>query len=419
MLNYLKTMSSVSGGGGGDRPDSSSQAEVKVETEEETQQLAKTVHQHLKSYESVALHLQRLLLWENPLHSVVFLAVVELFFVYVVSRSNHIIGFTSTVFLCFVWLDVWKDTIWPEIRAEEPSPDNEWGELNPQLMSFHDMCEKIAGGCLYLRNGMCTAFELRKQQPGKFAIISSCCCLIAVVAGNIFSGIVMSQCALIAMAAWPVMLRFKLFDKTLTSVEPYLIGLQYSLKPQVGGSSSGDSGASHVATLDEDFISELVPQLDDNATAEVLAKALTDDVELSEADKHVLASELPSFAQAAEPMLGVLPASQMQANSKRKETAAPHQLRDLSDSEEDELGFVPHSSHQQAQVTTPPVHDNILGKIVNDVVTATAASNIEKMVQDGLAGFSQMAQQAAAATDTRRYSTSSSSDFEVLDSMET
>merc|ERR1719427_2558720 len=63
------------------------------------------------------LSLQRLLVWDDLTYSSVFIVVLHALFIYVFSRCNHIIGFTSSVTLLVVWIDMWKEKIWPEIRA--------------------------------------------------------------------------------------------------------------------------------------------------------------------------------------------------------------------------------------------------------------------------------------------------------------
>lgn len=72
---------------------------------------------NLRAYESVIFYFQQLLVWEKPMHSVIFVAFLHAVFWYLKVWSSHAVGLLATLVLVVIWLDMWKHKIWPEIRA--------------------------------------------------------------------------------------------------------------------------------------------------------------------------------------------------------------------------------------------------------------------------------------------------------------
>lgn len=390
-------------------------------------QLVQSFQKRLKTYEPMLLSLQRLLVWDDLTYSSVFIVVLHALFIYVFSRCNHIIGFTSSVTLLVVWIDMWKEKIWPEIRALTPSSDSEWGELHPRLLTLREMCELLADFVLYFQDFSESAMRMREENPTKFVISASFCCVVAATIGKFIPGVVLFYFFFSALVFWPCIWHHRLLEKTYTVVEPYMMGLQYTLKQRPGETYQVSDGAksSELSTPDEDFISGFIAPMNDNTVA-VLAKALTEGSELSEADEGILADKLPSFSKFGN--MSKLDAF-VDGNASTAKLPTSEDFDESSDDEQ--IGFVPSS-------TAPSTHrfveqsDQLLtaegNQVLNDImkeVSATAVSSFGKIVQQGLAsGLAPInpvnntigQNQSTEARRRRSDSSSPSSEFEILDS---
>ncbi|XP_002126378.2 reticulophagy regulator 3 [Ciona intestinalis] len=331
-------------GGAGDASQSDAQTN-KIE------KLSQKLYNWSRSYESVILYFQRLLVWEKPTHSSVFLILIHIGFWYLTARSSHAIGFLSSMFLGLVWLDMWKHKIWPEIRAEEPDPEAEWGELHPKLLSLPELCQIIAEGLVTLTTVYKKIMEFKRDFPGRFCGIFCFFCLCLNFIGSLVPGVLLAYTIMLCLLFWPLLWYNKILERTYTQVEPFLMQLQYTLKQRPATTyymtkylkAKKDSKSEENA---DDDISEFVPELDEK-TAAVLARAITDDSELSETDEEILAQEIPLFSRASTP--DDLTSKEVYVSS------LPNQFPpiDADDSDDEDLGIPKSMVHEKDESEQP------------------------------------------------------------------
>lgn len=396
--------------------------QLPLELSTRKKRLIENLQHALKPYESMLLSLQRLLMWENLTYSSVFIVLIHGVFIYVWSQFHHIIGFLSSFTFFVIWLDVWKEKIWPEVRAYSPSPDSEWGELHPRLLTLYEMSELLADLILMFQDFCDSAKKLRKEQHSKFTTIGVTCCLLLMLISSYIPTVVIFYFMFAGIVFWPCIWHHRLMEKTYTAIEPYMMGLQYTLKQHPGENYnvSDQPTSSALNTPDEDFISEFIPQMN-NTTVAVLAKALTEGSELSETDEGILAAKLPSFSRLS---------NMSHADSFVEDTVSTVRMPtpdDVADSSDDEqIGFVPSRGSSLSEAPNKVLTSEgsqVLNDIIKDV-SANAAGSISKIVQGGLAvSLAQLNPQNIAfnqnqlETQQRRSDSSTpSSEFEILDS---
>ena len=276
-----------------------------VESTSETPEvhLSNRIYDVLKHYEGPILHLQRLLVWEDVISSSIFVAVVHIIFYYLLLRSNHFFGIFFFFILGVVWVDCWKHKIWPEIRAVAPDIDSEWGELNPRLLSVKEMCDVLANSFIFILAIYQKILQMRRRNPGKFCLHICFCCLMLMYIGRKISGVFVVYLAILCALIWPVVWYHGILENAYTQIEPFLMQLQYTLQQRPGNTyqmAQSMIGQTTTVVGNDNDIDEFVPPLDEK-TAAVLAKAITDESELSETDEEILAHEFPSLSRASTP----------------------------------------------------------------------------------------------------------------------
>jgi len=357
---------------------------------EKNKSLTKYIYSYLKSYEALILSIQRLLVWEKFTQSFIFFIYIQLMFFYVKTRSEHIFGTFSSAMLFFFWLDIWKETIWPEIRLEAPSPDSEWGELNPRLLSLYEICEFLSLFIVTIKEFVNSALELRRTQHKKFTTIGCFISIIGAIIGNLISGALISYLILSFLCFWPAIWHHELMDKSYVLIEPFVDRLRYVLKiDQTQNYTSNSSVNFESETPDEDFISKFIPSVNESTASEVLSRALTD--ESSQSDDDIdLRSQYKSHKNV---------------------------FNDSSDSDnDDKLGFVPSGSYVEQSKKDFVKHGNqLVNEIIKDV-SNTAANTFGKMMQERMiSGFAQARSVDDTVATNYDHKSDSSSDFEVLD----
>lgn len=263
--------------------------------------MSKKIHDVLKHYEAPILHVQRLLVWEDYIYSSIFVAMAHVCFYYLFLRSNHFFGMFFFLLMIFVWIDCWKHRIWPEIRAVAPDIDSEWGELNPRLLSIKEMCDYLASFLVFIIDKCQQILEMRRDKPQKFCLTLCFCCLVFMYVGQKVHGALIMYLLFSIALLWPVLWYHRILENTYRSMEPFFMQLQYTLQQRPGNTyqmAQSMAGQSPSIVDANDDIEEFVPVLDEK-TAAVLAKAITDESELSETDEEILAQELPLFSQIA------------------------------------------------------------------------------------------------------------------------
>nr|CAB3244286.1 protein FAM134C-like [Phallusia mammillata] len=376
-------------------------------------EISNKIYTYLRSYESVILYLQRVLVWEKPMHSISFFVLMHIGFGYVTIRSNHLIGFISSITLVFVILDVWKHKLWPEIRAVAPDEEAEWGELHPRLLSLQEMCQILCEVFLWVEWAFNQIRITRQTHPGKFCAVFCACCIALSIVGQKIPGVILSYAMMICLLLWPLVWYYRILEKSYTKIEPFFMQMQYTLRQR---STTTQYLTKYVRTKklsepaseeSDDDISDFLPQLDEK-TAEVLARAITDDSELSETDEEILAQELPTFSRASTP--DNLTASETYL------TTLPQQFPNINDdnNSDDDFGLPVPDYNENVQRDRSTVNQPNPAQFVSSEIVTAAIGNVIKDTFSSLVHRMKPEDNEETPTGQSKSSTPSS-DFEFLE----
>ncbi|XP_023573907.1 reticulophagy regulator 3 [Octodon degus] len=159
--------------------------------------------------------------------------------------------------------------------------DNEsWGFVHPRLLSVPELCHHVAGawvsGTIFIRN----LLLFKKQNPGKFCLLSCGVLTFLAVLGRYVPGLLLSYLILVAVLTWPLTMYHRLWDRAYVWLEPALQRLDFSVRgymmsrqrerqlrrralhPERTGDDRSDS---------EEELAAFCPQLDESTVARELA----------------------------------------------------------------------------------------------------------------------------------------------------
>ncbi|KAJ8253286.1 hypothetical protein GJAV_G00211150 [Gymnothorax javanicus] len=270
----------------------------------------------LWQYEPVILWVQRLLVWERPLHSIFVAFMLNTVFWLITSTSMRPLFLLSVSLLGLVLLEKWKHKL-PRISVsspEEATAEGESGAIRPRLLSVPELSQHLAESyqafCLHLRE---TA-QYKRQNPGMFCGLVCAACLLLAVVGHYIPGVMISYIMLLSVLLWPLVVYNELIQKMYTGLEPILMKLDYSMKGDTEHrkhekkkvkkeAEESDEPRVETESESEEELSCLVPTVDAKTTA--LAMAITDS-ELSDEEASILESGGFSVSRANTPQLGDL-----------------------------------------------------------------------------------------------------------------
>ena len=274
-------------------------SDVDVNLVNSREKLSGKIYRVLQPYEAPILHLQRLLVWENVLHSVFFVLFLHIMFWYLFLKSNHLFGIFFSWLLLLIWVDFWKHKLWPEIRAVAPDIDSEWGELNPRLLSLREMCEDLACFFLIFSSAFNRMYCIRRETPGKFCLGACIFSLSLYYVGQKVNGAFMLYLLMLCTLIWPALQYHKYLEALYNVLEPWLVQLHHMLNQRPSqtyeiAKTIATEQSSNVKSELDDEVNEFVPQLDEEAKA-MLAKAGDEDSE--EAEEEHFVDRLPAVTQ--------------------------------------------------------------------------------------------------------------------------
>ncbi|KFO28539.1 Protein FAM134C [Fukomys damarensis] len=201
------------------------------------------------------------------------------FFALTSLRLMFLLAFGLMIIVC---IDQWKNKIWPEIKVPRPDAlDNEsWGFVHPRLLSVPELCHHVAeawvSGTIFIRN----LLLFKKQNPGKFCLLSCGVLTFLAVLGRYIPGLLLSYLLLVMVLTWPLVMYHRLLDRASVRLKPALRRLDFSVRgymmsrqrarqlrcralhPEHAGDDHSDS---------EEELAAFCPQLDDSAVARELA----------------------------------------------------------------------------------------------------------------------------------------------------
>ncbi|KAM4697556.1 reticulophagy regulator 2 [Rhinophrynus dorsalis] len=289
------------------------------ESEEDMKLLETNLRLILHDWGPVLTAVQRLLVWEKPLPSLLTAAALHgtfWLFSYLSLRPFFLI---SLVLLLLLALDRWKPWLVAQFKVSlrgDPSSDSEalasaGGAGHHRLLSVPELCHCLAESWLTSQQYIQELLLYKRQNPGKFCAVVCSGCLVLSILGHYVPGIMISYIILLSVLLWPLVVYRELIQKMYTALEPVLMKLDYSMKGEElprshkkrQAKKEPEGGEELVAETDSESEIELSgfsPELDVRITA--LALSITDS-ELSDEEASILESGGFSVSRATTPQL--------------------------------------------------------------------------------------------------------------------
>ncbi|XP_028663111.1 reticulophagy regulator 2 [Erpetoichthys calabaricus] len=280
----------------------------------ELRRLRESLQALLGRYEPLVLWLQRLLVWERPLHSILLACALNGVFWLLSSTPLRPFFLLSLSMLGIVLMERWKHNLLPIIIAqpqEDSAQERESVVDHPQLLSVPELCHHLAESYLTFNLYAQEMIQYKRQNPGKFCAFVCAGCSLFAVTGHYIPGIMISYIILLSVLLWPLVVYHELIQKMYTALEPVLMKLDYSMK---GGAQhrkhekkkikkepeGEDEPMAETESDSEEELSCFSPTVDVKTTA--LALAITDS-ELSDEEASILESGGFSVSRATTPQL--------------------------------------------------------------------------------------------------------------------
>ncbi|XP_064648396.1 reticulophagy regulator 3-like [Lineus longissimus] len=237
----------------------------------------------LNPLEPMIMRIQSVLVWERPRISVAMLLFVNFMFWLATTTSLRFYYLLAMAVLVVIFLETWKNRIWPEIRV--PTPDDEdsegWTPVHPRLLSVPELAHLVAEYWTTLTYYSNAFWDLRRTKPRKFCLYVCSGCLLLAIVGTYVTGIMISYITVMSLLLWPCMYYHNFLKKFYIKFEPLLMQLHYSMKikrkraHQKKPTPPEDEDKDRVETDTDSDIESFVPSDDPEATA-ALARAITD-----------------------------------------------------------------------------------------------------------------------------------------------
>ncbi|XP_062865699.1 reticulophagy regulator 2 [Trichomycterus rosablanca] len=279
----------------------------------ELQRLRCSLHSVLQPHERLLLGLQRLLVWDRPVHSAAAAFALNTAFWLLSSTSLRPLFLMSVCLLGIVLLDRWKDKM-PQpaaLQPEEPGTEREGTSDRPRLPSVTELSHHVAESYLTCSLWIQEMLQYKRQNPGKFCAMTCSGCLLLAIVGHYVPGMMISYIILLSVLLWPLVVYHELIQKMYTGLEPILMKLDYSMKGETQHrkhdkkkvkkeQEEGDEPRAETESESEEELSCFAPTVDVKTTA--LAMAITDS-ELSDEEASILESGGFSVSRATTPQL--------------------------------------------------------------------------------------------------------------------
>ncbi|CAL8390035.1 unnamed protein product [Boreogadus saida] len=267
----------------------------------------------LSPYEPLISWLQRLLVWERPLHSIFVALTLNTLFWLLSSTSLRPVFLLSVSLLGFLLLDRWKHKL-PLMKVPStgviPVLRASMG-VEPRLLSVpelsHHLAESYLTCLLYLQETL----QYKRQHHLKFCVVMTSGSLVLALLGHYVPGIMISYIIVLSVLVWPLVVYHELIQKMYTGLEPILMKLDYSMKGDPDRRKhdkkkvrkemeEGGEPRAETESESEEELSCFAPTVDVKTTA--LAMAITDS-ELSDEEASILESGGFSVSRATTPQL--------------------------------------------------------------------------------------------------------------------
>ncbi|XP_072513510.1 reticulophagy regulator 2 [Salminus brasiliensis] len=281
----------------------------------ELARLRRRLQAWLSPHEAAVLGLQRLLVWERPVRSGAVALALNTAFWLLSSTSLRPLFLLSASLLVLTLLERWKDKL-PQIAVRHPEVpvlviERESMSVHPRLLSVAELSHHLAESYLTCSLYIQEMLQYKRQNHGKFCIMTCSGCLLLAVVGHYVPGIMISYIILLSVLLWPLVVYHELIQKMYTGLEPILMKLDYSMKGETQHrkhdkrkvkkeQDEGDEPRAETESESEEELSCFAPTVDVKTTA--LAMAITDS-ELSDEEASILESGGFSVSRATTPQL--------------------------------------------------------------------------------------------------------------------
>ncbi|CAK6438176.1 unnamed protein product [Pipistrellus nathusii] len=252
-----------------------------LERDQQVEAAQRALVEVLGPYEPLLSRVQAALVWERPARSALWclgLNAAFWFFALTSLRFVFLLAFSSMIIVC---IDQWKNKIWPEIKVSRPDAlDNEsWGFVHPRLLSVPELCHHVAefwvSGTVFIRN----LLLFKKQNPGKFCLLSCGILTFLAVLGRCVPGLLLSYLMLVMMMMWPLAMYHRLWDRACVRLKPALQRLDFSVRGYMMSKQRERQLRRRALHPDraldrsdsEEELAAFCPQLDDSIVARELA----------------------------------------------------------------------------------------------------------------------------------------------------
>lgn len=284
-----------------------------AEEEPELRRLRERLRGCLSQCEPAVVLLQRLLVWERPLHSIIAALALNTLFWLLSSTSLRPLFLLSVFLIGLTLLERWKDKL-PQITAWRPEAsviEREALSDQPRLLSVEELSHHLAESYLTFSLYIQEMLQYKRQNHGKFCIMMCSGCFTMAVVGHYIPGVMITYIILLSVLLWPLVVYHELIQKMYTRLEPILMKLDYSMKGDTQRrkydkrkmkkeQEDGDEPRAETESESEEELSCFAPTVDVKTTA--LAMAITDS-ELSDEEASILESGGFSVSRATTPQL--------------------------------------------------------------------------------------------------------------------
>lgn len=233
----------------------------------------------LGPYEPVLTYLQSILVWERPFQCLLLYAVVNLVFWFFALTSLRLLFLVASGLALAVFVDTWRNKIWPEIRVKKMEESESWGLVQPGILSVPELCHHIAEAWVSGAVLMSNLMQYKRLNPGKFCLFTCSVFSILALVGRYIPGVVLSYSAVWATLLAPLAAYHRLFQHVYVKLEPVLQRLDFSvqgymmskpidnqfLRRPIRGAASGEGSDS------EEELAAFCPTFDEAVVAKELA----------------------------------------------------------------------------------------------------------------------------------------------------
>lgn len=243
--------------------------------------LEKKLNRVLGPLEPLLMYVQSVLAWERPRHSVVMLIGINFLFWLATSTNYRFFFLLAIAAMIIIFIDTWRNQIWPEIKLPSPSDDDneDWIPVHLKLLSGpeinHHAAEILTSIYLMFR----TLWEMRRDRPFLFCLLVSTACIVVAVVGHFLPGVMVLYVLVMSLLLWPAVEYHQLMQQLYTKLEPFLMRLDYRMKMKNWRSKKDRSENSGVGDHAETESDDEFSPSDDPETTAALARAVTDSEE--------------------------------------------------------------------------------------------------------------------------------------------